>query len=123
MTKLEIIEETVAFYGEDTTRRAADKSGRCFYKINENSCAVGRCFDKNYYQYDELSRQLGVIDDVVETLKLLPGSAFQNIFKEQYSGHDIVFWRSLQMFHDKEDNWNLNGKGLTELGQKKLDEL
>ena len=106
-TKLEIIEETVEYYTTDPTRRSfiLDKKEwqayTCAYLLPDGRmCAVGRCMIK-----PSLTENWAVdgIPDIQDKLK------------EEYRGHNTHFWKRLQGFHDKRENWN--EEGLTIMGK------
>lgn len=103
-TKKEIIDETVAYYCEDVTRRAIDlDSGRCDYLTEDNKmCAVGRCFEK-----EGLARYSGQLEPFsLNMFKFL---------KEEYRIELYDFWKHLQEFHDTPVYWDK--EGLTEKGK------
>lgn len=92
-TKTEIIKETFEYYNEDPGRRGAYK-GSCVYfnKATKNMCAVGRCVDN--------AEKLGPGDVFLQWINLE--------FKPEYNHNkavDILFWKSLQDFHDRGLNW------------------
>ena len=113
MTKLEIIEETVKFYSEDTSRRALNEDGsRCEYlTLDGKKCAVGRCLDLDSEELLRLNGMGGVFNVYRKDL----------VFKKEYKGHSVDFWASLQLLHDSESNWT--SKGLSGYGLKYLKEL
>lgn len=97
-TKTKIINETVAYYSEDTSRRAV-ALGACFYYGNGGRmCAVGRCLiDPKAIQ--KLIKEKGYGDTDIVTLASV--TDFQSSLKEEYRGHDVNFWESLQIFMTK----------------------
>jgi len=118
-TKLEIIEETEQYYSDASKRGGIYREGdpnnlRCKYITPDGKmCAVGRCMiaPKDYgtgvcgIVYNHNIRY-GSVDELDELLK------------EEYRGHDIGFWESLQMLHDinvhfKDGTWS--DWGLAEL--------
>lgn len=106
-TKLEIIEETVAFYSEDTSRRAY-KEGRCFYRDEKGcNCAVGRLINTEHPKVEE------VFKSTAYSFVLFCNYGF-DILKEEYQITDDEFWFDLQMLHDDNSHWDK--KGLTERG-------
>lgn len=116
-TKLEIIDETVKYYSEDISRRAVLDMG-CYYWMQGKMCAVGRCLiDPEAIQ--KLIEEKGYGDTDVGTLSGV--TDFQSSLKEEYRGHDLNFWKSLQIFHDENSNWCESG--LTESGLIELDSL
>lgn len=126
-TKKEIIDETVAFYSEDTSRRATNieliggiSFPRCKYLTEDGRmCAVGRCLIpdgkiRNYgndYSYEIAMCTSGQITNLEE------------ILKPEYRGHDIGFWRDLQNFHDDNENAFWNEDGITEIGLNFVESL
>lgn len=110
-TKLEIIEETANFYNSYT--RAYDPIRHtCVYNTPEDlkQCAVDRCLIDPKMFEEQYGKDGYNISSVVRrgNLKL------DDYLKEEYRGHGIYFWRSLQEFHDDENNWNENG--LSDIG-------
>jgi hypothetical protein len=119
-TKLEIIDETVAFYGEDPTRRSITPKRGCRY-LNEttgNMCAVGRCLTKGGLDFVHGYEGYGIM--------FFPDKKSSNdindLFKNEYKGHSIEFWDNLQTLHDRDGYWNV-GKGLTKLGKEYVNSL
>lgn len=103
-TAIEIIEEISKYYIEDPTRRAYRARGCSYLQENGNKCALGYCFnDKANFDY------IGDIYDYIESQKEknLNFSLDQHL-KEEYKGHSSSFWKSLQIFHDDENNWFTN---------------
>lgn len=122
-TKLEIIEETAAFYMEDPSRRAVrDTPGpwiiSCSYHdtVTGKECAVGRCLiDSEAFEADFS----GSIDGGGWTVQ----EDLDPYFKEEYRGHNDQFWGGLQAWHDCPRYWEKEGTGLTPEGEKFLAEL
>ena len=59
--KLEILEETIAYYSEDPNRRSISEDGDgCYYlhPENGNRCAVGRCLTRPLVDNLEVSRKI-----------------------------------------------------------------
>ena len=117
MTALEIIEDTVKYYSEDTNRRARNMLNcSCEYLTAQGKmCAVGRCLLpsknkglKNNFAF--LANSKG---------KLIKNK--DNYFKKQYRGFPESFWNDLQMLHDKGINWVKNE--LTKEGEKYVEML
>lgn len=104
-TKLEIIEETVNYYSEDTSRRAFNGSG-CEYLMEDGrNCAVGRCFTEDGLSNFGNCRTCFDYD-------MIP------YLKEEYRIDDYDFWCDLQELHDTNAFWNDNG--LTKGGEAKV---
>lgn len=105
-TKLEIIDETVNFY--NLSNRAMSGLG-CFYHTqNGKQCAVGRCLkDSDAFQEmigKEYMYSSQSIDDLSDS-----GLTLDDFLKDEYKGHDIEFWKGLQLLHDSEIFWNNEG--------------
>lgn len=91
MTKQEIIEETVKYYKNNPFGYNPDTTS-CVYLGSEGQmCAVGRCM----LQPEEFGEEAISADMLAETQE-----QFDSLLKEQYRGHEIVFWNNLQNFHD-----------------------
>lgn len=114
MTKLEIIEDTVAFYSSDVSRRSI-KNNTCMYKGPEGrECAFQRVVVNDLSKYDESAFTFSAS-------VLL--ACYNVTFKEQYKGHekDYDFWNYIQQLHDNWAHWDKNG--LTVEGLKFIEKL
>lgn len=111
-TKVEIINETVAFYSEDVKRRAVNEDGICEYKTKDGrKCAVGRVLLAKAFRADiEGCNALEILERYGD-----------DILKKKYRGHEPQFWNKLQRIHDWEGHWN--DDGLTHLGVDCKDSL
>ena len=112
LTKVEIINETVAFYSADTTRRSKNKDGFCVYAGPDGrKCAYSRCWKEGVYntEYEDKGPNNA---DIPEP---------DNLLQEKYKGHSAQFWLSIQRLHDNDKNWNPNG--LTEEGKLSVERL
>lgn len=120
-TKLQIIEETVAFYSEDTNRRAVvlienslgdpGINPRCVYKSGEKNCALGRCADQEALDalYTKNNREPRF-------------NEVMHILKPEYQGHNSDdFWSDLQTLHDMSYHWEFNS--LSERGKLYVEKL
>lgn len=115
MTKIEIIEDTVAYYSVDPDGRRAIKdlslSGGCFYYKEIDGvvkmCALGR-FMKNP---EDFSTSGAYAEQLL--------NAFPDCLREQ--DHDAIFWRDVQKIHDNNLNWIPTG--LSEIGIEFVEEL
>ena len=105
-SKLEIIDETVAYYGEDLSRRAINDRDECVYvdPVTGNRCAVGRYMVGEVYFVGSVEE----FDDV---------TPLEDSLVDQYKGHSVDFWGDLQTLHDSSSFWNLGGKGLSASGK------
>lgn len=115
----ELLEETVKFYGEDSSRRGIDVNGStCAYITKDESrrCAVGRCMTLKAVRKlkDKALGVSGVVqkytDDNLDELLLV-----------KYKGFEKGFWVELQNFHDSSTNFK--GSSLSETGRKKVDNI
>ena len=112
-TTNDIIDETVEYYR--THPRAVDPGGVCVY-LNESGdmCAVGRCMENPSTDMigsvANLETNDGIIDTTDETV-------VNRLFREEYQGHDLVFWSELQNLHDRNMFWESNSAGGADLTQ------
>jgi hypothetical protein len=112
MTKIEIIKETVEYYKNNN--RGITPGGACQYLTKDGDmCAVGRCLEN--------PEDIGLKTIYADALIIGYGDG---IFKKQYQGHDINFWKNLQIFHDSNRFWvsykTKKGNKLTEDGKNDL---
>lgn len=114
MTAKQIVDETVSYYSEDTSRRSfvTDEEGRdkCIYRTKDGRmCAVGRCLT------DEAAKEFGQVMEDASGLAALanPGeyseSGLDPLLRPQYHGHSLEFWCELQRLHDWGRNWSDDG--------------
>ena len=119
-TKREIIDETIAYYSEDVSRRAV-KGHRCVYmnfdSPHKQMCAVGRCIDYTHEKATMAYKSLDTASGLIREFS-------DNIFLPEYRGHDRQFWKDLQSFHDNKKNWNNKANvGLSDHGEHELKRL
>lgn len=117
-TKIEIIEETVAYYCEDVNRRALNEHGGCAYLTDDGRmCAVGRC------EIDPPKINEGGFAKIGsdQNGNSLAGNRSKIKFKPEYEGHEIEFWEDLQFLHDEDDHWS--DDGISEKGMDYAEEL
>lgn len=106
-SKLEIIDETVAYYSEDTSRRAT-VGPRCLYQtLDGRKCAVGR------YMISPPTTCCGTVGGLEREY-----GPINDLLKDEYRGHSIYFWRDLQRLHDDSIYWDTNR--LSEAGEKEV---
>ena len=127
MTKLELLEDTVKYYSEDTSKRAVVKctggATECMYTTaNGQHCAVGRWLQPNYKNTDWIDNQGCSADDLLNGWKD-DGYKYEEdeLFVEGVRGIPAWFWMDLQQLHDSDVYWNKDG--LTEAGIEKVNEL
>ena len=108
---LKLLDETVKYYSEDTSRRALE-NGACKYLTEDGRmCAVGRCLDKDKVDYIDIEN---VAVDTVLTMYHQP-------FIPEYSGYWGKFWCELQTLHDNDIYW-IGGK-LSQSGKRKVERI
>lgn len=111
MTVAEIVDETVAFYNKDVSRRSVDGSGICQYTDQGGRhCAIGRCLIDENFDYG------GGVEAIWGGDLDSPSMEMDKELKEQYRGHTLGFWSDLQTLHDTSESWN--EQGITEFGRR-----
>ena len=104
MNKLEIIDDTVAYYSTHPRSLGIDDNGdvRCRYKGNNGTeCAFQRCVETDLSEFEGRSASYIIPNDQIS-------------FKEGYNIEDVGFWQDIQYLHDGGENWE-NGE-LSEYG-------
>jgi hypothetical protein len=123
MTKEEIIDETVAYYSEDISRRSKEL-GVCAYNgthgLQTTHCAIGRCMQQ-HYKDQGVKLKNNYECDIDCFLTDLGLNNIDLILEEKYHGHDLQFWIQLQRLHDLDCNWT--DSGLTLMGKDKVKEI
>ena len=117
LTKVEIIEETAKFYGEDPIgRRAMSKDGEACVYLNKKTgckCGIGRCMLKSI-----LNRLTNSdMSTGIKSLLLKKDTLIDKILFVRYRGHDLYFWVEIQNLHDTEYYWK-GEEGLTGQGEQ-----
>ena len=93
----EFLDETVAFYSEDVSRRAVeDDNVTCRYRIDEKKCAIGRHIPDEIYHN---SIEGGGIESLL-VRECLP---------KEIIDLGISFLNHVQALHDNNFNWNEHG--------------
>ena len=91
-TKTEILKETYEYYSTPSRRGTTNIS--CEYITPSGKmCAVGRCL------INPKSMPKNDIDNIWDSHKV------DLRLKEDYRGHDVIFWQDLQDWHDAEANF------------------
>lgn len=119
LTKLEILNETIAFYNADVKKRSK-LVGDCVYNgENGKHCAVGRCMLPEFTQQgDKLEgNHLGIQTLYSRNKK----ESLDEMLQEQYRGHEVEFWVDLQHLHDTDAFWD--NAGLNALGEERTSEI
>lgn len=109
-SEIDIIIETAKYY--NPSNRAISKRNTCTYLSESGDmCAVGRCLSEEGMKlFKEFEDKNSACDTSVEYFfKLYGKDGFENALKEEYRGHDIEFWQSLQQLHDSKYSWDENG--------------
>jgi hypothetical protein len=119
----QLLNETVNWYSEDTSRRAED-GGECSYETEDGRhCAIGRLLNKSNIKVLRKNFGLGsmfceIALDIKkwaknnESLGLCLGQNTEDLSRHLYFGS------ILQELHDTGSNWNLEeGKGMTSKGR------
>ena len=105
-TKLEIINETVAYYSEDVSRRSLDVNHCLYLNDKGNTCAFSRCC----IDPSSLSPHEG------EPAHQVLSAIGYDCLKPAYRIEDPAFWTQIQCLHDYHENCSENG--LTESGKE-----
>jgi hypothetical protein len=130
-TKLEIIDETVAYYSEDPWKKRAFH-GTCMYITEDGKmCAVGRVLLEpetmpTNGNLDTLLCKLSWAGRFPRTLpgdrnNYMEGNLEDDMVKEEYAGHSKKFWQDMQNLHDRDGYWDK--EGITEMGEKYVKSL
>lgn len=112
---LEVLNETVEYYSEDTSRRAVVRVGSsrtCEYLTSDGRmCAVGRCIID--------PENVPSVGDGNNTFYF--GVKDRITFKPEYQGLPDDFWAELQELHDSESCWDESG--ITSYGKEVMYDL
>lgn len=115
LTKEQIINETVEYYRTHSRSIVLNSHNNVVCKYNGDNgakCAFSRCCrDGNYWLEGKGVRY-----------HLDRPKDYINILKPEYLGHPTVFWESIQMLHNTNENWKSNNEGgndLTAEGESK----
>ena len=131
-TKREIVEETLAYYEKDPDRRAVDiNTGECVYNLPQYTsegkptkskhCAVGRCLLPIYKKQGEYmpgnrDSDVGYLvarfnEDMTDQDTKI---TLDDLLAPRYRGHGVLFWKQLQLLHDKLEYWSELTEEITE---------
>jgi hypothetical protein len=117
---IDLLEETVQYYSEDTSRRGKDdRFFMCVYITdNGQKCAVGRCMIEEYAE--EFSNE-GDVYELEDEVRTTYGEKLDSVMQDEYKGYSTEFWSALQSLHDSEKFWD--DEGLTEKGEERVEEI
>ena len=124
---LEIVDETVDFYAEDPSRRAADPvDNSCCYRTEDGRrCAFGRVMKEDVLDTVDapltMAMKISRLVTHFATKKEGTGISHDDLLQKPYRGLPLHFWRAVQFLHDMESNWGV--EGLTECGEKEARHL
>jgi hypothetical protein len=116
---LALLEDTIQFYSEDTSRRSVKSNGAggnvCYYSFKGKKCAIGRLLTP-----EELELWAQVAENKFEGLE---NSSYRFMAEicgvpVNLQGFDPVFLTGLQSLHDNDQYWDENG--LTENGKEQV---
>lgn len=108
LTALEIIDETVAFYSADTSRRSVNQ-GTCVYQNSMgNQCAFGRCMTP-----EDVIERINDTKPVEELADM--GNSIDYLLQDKYQGQTVSFWEDVQRLHDNSNYWGENK--ISQLGE------
>lgn len=105
--QLDFLNDTIKFYGEDPSRRAATPNG-CKYRTEDNKgCAIGRHLN------DELAKKL----DNATGPAVFKKEIFDSL-PENLRALTQEFLIVIQQLHDSRRNWGTTG--LSDIGEKEV---
>lgn len=112
-TRLEIIDETVAF-GYTSTHRGKTVGGHCFYLHPDTNvpCAVGRCCIAPLPEWEGPWTQLSIGN------RQLDYETREELLKPEYRAQGTYFWQEIQHLHDNDENWT--DSGLSAVGTQRV---
>lgn len=107
-TKLQIIEETVSYYSQNTARIARNSNEYCVYRNEQGfKCAVGRCMIA-----PSIDMKGGVRHGITKynhRKKRNIHLELEKLLRPSYRGNELDFWADLQNLHDRKIYWDHNG--------------
>lgn len=99
---VDIIDDTVAFYSFDVTRRATDVNVPQLYVTEDGRrSAVGRYMTNPVYG---LQGRVWFLSDIQGNSAVL-----SQYLREHVKHLSIIFWSDLQLLHDVTEKWGVNG--------------
>lgn len=109
MDRLEVLEQTIAYYSEDVNRRCRTEDVCCYSPLTigkENiseGCAIGRLLPLELR--NKLDKEFPTSNTVSKVFDMLP---------KEIQDLSLGFLEDLQSLHDSDSNWD--SKGLTKTG-------
>ncbi len=124
---LNLLHETVAYYSIDPIKLRSRSSDNCFYspvnsgQPDSKGCAIGRLIED-----EDLKKELDQLQEEwsVNIRELLTDRQFENVTKqlpEYLLQFPPIFLNELQILHDTNGHWNING--LTDRGLNAVAEI
>ena len=121
MTELELLQDTIDWYGKDPlNRRSVEKgSNDCTYNGPDGKhCAVGRFLMPRFKkQGDDFRYNSGFGASLL----------FQNMdagfMQRKVKDIPVRFWNDLQSLHDDADSWDYTSGGLSAIGKRWVERM
>jgi hypothetical protein len=117
MTELELLEDTIKYYSENTERRCVNVKS-CYYSpitahkegISEG-CAIGRHLDKDFaLQIDKYDDDFDGDSGIIQVLSvMLEEEENKSKFPDWMLKMNPNFLQDIQGLHDANSNWDKNG--------------
>lgn len=122
---LDMLENTVNYYSEDTTRRATSSDyglNSCVYISKDGkNCAVGRWINYDNFSVEDHNDGHAFLDLIKIDDKTGYQYTDEELFVPEAQGFYYRFWADLQDLHDANENWNKSG--LTDVGKLNADKI
>ncbi len=102
LSKVEIIKFIADYY--TSKNRCVDNQGNCSLCLDNKKSALGLCMLPV-----KIEKALDYVfcPSAQDIDKLFGG--IDNALKKQYRGHEVKFWRNLEIFHDVGKFWDEDG--------------
>lgn len=98
--RLELLEDTVRYYSEDTKRRAVN-NGNCKYITEDGrKCAIGRLLPNDKIEL--------LKDETSSVYTFIQREKYKNILPDNILALGIEFLRDIQYLHDTDKYWGVN---------------
>ena len=113
----EMLLDMVEHYSTNARGTDPENNG-CVYVANQyeelalnNMCAMGRCFTPEIQQTFLDNPNLNEDTAITDLAQTLHVADFDDLFQDEYRGHSINEWRTLQGLHDEHRNWSETDEG------------